>query len=69
MHYGNQFDVIETLMCFDWSSASVKQEILTLTAHVNAGLPLTGQTPDNDDVVITAVERSRGEVQEKTLKN
>jgi hypothetical protein len=35
----------------------VRQEVLTPTADVNAGRPQTGQTPDNEDAVITAVER------------
>jgi hypothetical protein len=45
-------------MCFDdWSSISLRQEVLTPAVDVNAGRPRTVRTPANEDVITAAVER------------
>jgi hypothetical protein len=45
-------------MCFNvWSSVSVRQEMSTPTAHVNAGRPWTVRPSSNEDAIIAALER------------
>jgi hypothetical protein len=45
--------MIQTPLCFDDS----RQEVLTPTAHVNAGRPRNLRTPANEDAKISVVKR------------